>query len=400
MSPTPPAPPTGDRPTVFISYSHKDPEWVEALRIMMAPLTRSGIVGVWWDGEIKAGTAWREEIDHAMAAAQVAVLLASKHFYDSDFIMNEEVPYLLEAAKTRDISILWVPISHALHSHGPFATIQAVHDPKIPLSALKGAELDEALREICLKIEKAVRRQPGESIGSVTHSAMQSPAPRLDLGRLPTSGPEFVGRETEMDRLAAAWDDPAIHVVTLVAFGGVGKSALVSRWLDRRSVAGWPGVHRALDWSFYSQGTEERVTSADRFLDYALRFFGDPDPTAGSARDRGLRLAELVRREKTLLVLDGVEPLQHPPGPLAGRLKDPGLAALLKVSLPRTPASASSPPASTSSISTTSPRPLRNGIWNTSPLRLAPCYCGASVLKGRIRSCGTPPRRWAAMPWR
>src|SRR6185369_247193 len=66
------------------------------------------------------------------------------------------------------------------------------------------------------------------------------------------------------------------------------------------------------------------------FLDYALQFFGDPGPTAGAARDRGLRLAELVRREKTLLVLDGVEPLQHPPGPLAGKLKDPGLAALLK----------------------------------------------------------------------
>jgi tetratricopeptide (TPR) repeat protein len=329
MSPTPPASPTGDRPTVFISYSHRDPEWVEALRIMMAPLTRNGIVGVWWDGEIKAGTAWREEIDHAMAAAQVAVLLASKHFYASDFIMNEEVPYLLEAAKTRGVSILWIPVSPALHSHGPFAPIQAVHDPKIPLSALKGAELDETLKEICLKIEKAVRH-PTEPFESSPLSASQGSTPHLDLGRLPTSGPEFVGRDTEMDRLDAAWDDPATHVVTLVAFGGVGKSALVSRWLDRRAAAGWPGVRRALDWSFYSQGTEERVTSADRFLDHALRFFGDPEPTAGSARDRGLRLAELVRREKTLLVLDGVEPLQHPPGPLVGRLKDPGLAALLK----------------------------------------------------------------------
>jgi tetratricopeptide (TPR) repeat protein len=94
--------------------------------------------------------------------------------------------------------------------------------------------------------------------------------------------------------------------------------------------AGWKGARRVLDWSFYSQGTEERVTSADRFLDHALQFFGDPNPTAGAARDRGLRLAELIRREKALLILDGVEPLQHPPGPLAGRLKDPGLAALLK----------------------------------------------------------------------
>ncbi|HYN20783.1 MAG TPA: hypothetical protein VE078_07485, partial [Thermoanaerobaculia bacterium] len=154
--------------------------------------------------------------------------------------------------------------------------------------------------------------------------------PRLDLGRLPITGPLLIGRDTELARLDAAWEDPTIHVLTLVAFGGMGKSALVSHWLDRMAADDWRGARRVLDWSFYSQGTEDRVTSADRFLDHALGFFGDPDPTAGAPRDRGLRLADLVRKEKTLLALDGVEPLQHPPGPQAGRLKDPGLAALLK----------------------------------------------------------------------
>jgi tetratricopeptide (TPR) repeat protein len=154
---------------------------------------------------------------------------------------------------------------------------------------------------------------------------------RLDLGRLPIAGPLLIGRETEMARLDAAWEDPGLHVLTFIAFGGTGKSALVSHWLDRMSAAGWRGARRVLDWSFYSQGTEERVTSADRFLDHALAWFGDPNPKAGAPRDRGLRLADLVRQEKTLLVLDGVEPLQHPLNhPLAGQLKDPGLAALLK----------------------------------------------------------------------
>ena len=50
-----------------------------------------------------------------------------------------------------------------------------------------------------------------------------------------------------------------------------------------------------------------------------------------SAWDRGERLAELVAAEPTVLVLDGLEPLQHGPGPhdLEGRLKDPGVHALL-----------------------------------------------------------------------
>ena len=155
--------------------------------------------------------------------------------------------------------------------------------------------------------------------------------PDLATGRLPVPLPQLIGREAELDRLDVAWKDPAVHVLVLVAFGGVGKSALVQHWMDSLAAAGWPGARRVFDWSFYSQGSEERVTSADRFLDEALAWFGDPDPKAGTPRDRGLRLANLVRQEKTLLILDGIEPLQHPPNsPLAGRLKDPALSALLK----------------------------------------------------------------------
>jgi tetratricopeptide (TPR) repeat protein len=93
----------------------------------------------------------------------------------------------------------------------------------------------------------------------------------------------------------------------------------------------WGGAERVYGWSFYSQGTQEQTpASADVFIDRALRWLGDPDPTRGSPRDRGLRLAERVRQQKTLLVIDGVEPLQHPPGPQAGKIRDPALAALVK----------------------------------------------------------------------
>ena len=162
--------------------------------------------------------------------------------------------------------------------------------------------------------------------------AEERPALLIDLGRLPIPGPHFVGRDTELARLDAAWEDPRTHVLTLIAFGGIGKSALVARWMDRMAADDWRGATRVLDWSFYSQGTEDRITSAEAFIDHALRFFGNPDSKAGSLHDRGARLAHLIRKERSLLVLDGIEPLQYPPGrpEIEGRLKDPGLAALLK----------------------------------------------------------------------
>jgi Trypsin-like peptidase domain len=141
------------------------------------------------------------------------------------------------------------------------------------------------------------------------------------------------GRETELEALDAAWASEAQNVFTQLAGGGAGKTSLVFHWVQTRFAAkGWPGIERYFDWSFYSQGAgESRQTSADLFIAKALEFFGDPDPTHGGAHERGARLAWLIRQHRTLLVLDGIEPLQYPPGdPQVGRLKDPALEALLR----------------------------------------------------------------------
>jgi hypothetical protein len=147
---------------------------------------------------------------------------------------------------------------------------------------------------------------------------------------------KLFGREPWLAELNAAWANrDSTHVCTLVAWGGVGKTSLVAHWVQQRFVAhDWPGVERYFDWSFYSQGTgESRQTSSDLFISRALTFFGDKDPTLGGPWERGERLARLVRKRRTLLVLDGIEPLQYPAGDPSGQggmLKDQGLAALLQ----------------------------------------------------------------------
>ncbi len=140
---------------------------------------------------------------------------------------------------------------------------------------------------------------------------------------------ELFGPEEETRWLQACWDEGA-HVATLVAPGGVGKSALVHDWLRKMQAADWGGAERVYGWSFYSQGTKETQLSADSFIHEALVFFGDPEPDAGSPWEKGERLARLVRKRRVLLVLDGMEPLQWGPGEQEGRVKDPALARLLR----------------------------------------------------------------------
>ena len=137
-----------------------------------------------------------------------------------------------------------------------------------------------------------------------------APPEKIDISRLPVTGAELFGRERELALLDDAWESGKTHVVSLVGWGGVGKSTLVNKWLERLRADNYRGAARVFGWSFYSQGTGERVTSADQFIAQALQWFGDPDPARGSPWDKGERLAALVRAQKTLLILDGMEPLQ------------------------------------------------------------------------------------------
>jgi tetratricopeptide (TPR) repeat protein len=154
------------------------------------------------------------------------------------------------------------------------------------------------------------------------------PAPDISIGRLPVTSRDLFGREAELAWLDECWAE-GVYVASIIAWGGVGKSALVNAWLARLRDAGWPRAEKVFGWSFYSQGTD-RLSSSDEFIDVALRWFGDVDPKVGSPWDKGERLASLVRKQRTLLVLDGVEPLQWGPGVEQGKLKDPALQALVK----------------------------------------------------------------------
>ncbi|MFP3941017.1 MAG: SEFIR domain-containing protein [Thermoanaerobaculia bacterium] len=160
-------------------------------------------------------------------------------------------------------------------------------------------------------------------------SALVGDKPRVSTAKLPATGPTFVAREGELARLDAAWEE-GLNVLAFVAMGGAGKSALVNRWLDRLQEDGWRGAERVLGWSFWSQGTDSAGASSEEFSDYALDWLGYRGDPITSPWRRGEVLARLVRERRTLLVLDGLEPLQHPPGTQKGKIRDPTVQALVR----------------------------------------------------------------------
>src|SRR5260370_24616759 len=149
---------------------------------------------------------------------------------------------------------------------------------------------------------------------------------------LPITTRRLFGREDEMETLTQAWSSERCRILSLVAFGGAGKSALVNTWLTQMRDQDYLGAEKVFAWSFYSQGTKENVVSADLFVNQALTWLAPNDPLPLNPFARGLTLARLIKKHRFLLVLDGLEPLQHPISAhyVGAPLTDDSIRALLE----------------------------------------------------------------------
>jgi serine/threonine protein kinase/tetratricopeptide (TPR) repeat protein len=186
----------------------------------------------------------------------------------------------------------------------------------------------DARRRITLQ---SLRKTPPTAtrVGTPKPPAKLGPK-KISVARLPITGTDLFGREEDIAFLDRAWANQHINVVTIVAWAGVGKSTLVNHWLGRMAAKHYRSAKLVFGWSFYTQGSSGGTSSADEFLDAALTWFEDPDPRLGTAWEKGERLAKLIAHRRTLLVLDGLEALQNPPGPQEGRVREPSLQALLR----------------------------------------------------------------------
>jgi tetratricopeptide (TPR) repeat protein len=320
----------GSEHSVFVSYSHRDEPWKDRLLVHLEAVAHAGQATVWDDRQIGGGDQWYTEIRAAMERASVAVCLITPDFLRSEFCTQEEIPHLLELRQSRGLRLVPVLVHPCAWERVIWlSSLQLLPRDGKSVSADFRDREDEALAAVVAEIEKAIQDPTYRPAPPVARwPALADDL--VEITRLPMTGYELFGRQGELAQLDLAWDNYETNVLTFVGWGGVGKSTLVRKWLERLAGDSYRGARRVFGWSFHSQGSRERVTSADEFVDEALRWFGDPDPLVGSPWDKGERLAELVQREQTLLVLDGLEPLQSGSELEAGRIKDPALGTLLE----------------------------------------------------------------------
>lgn len=141
--------------TIFISYAHEDRKWVDELSKFIKPWLRKKRVRLWDDHQIQSGDKWEEKINTALEEANVAVLIVTKDFFNSNYITNHELPKILEKNKDNEFKLFWIAAGYSPYKATTLNSIQAANDPENPLESMTADQVNKTLSTIANSISEA-----------------------------------------------------------------------------------------------------------------------------------------------------------------------------------------------------------------------------------------------------
>jgi hypothetical protein len=303
---------------VFVSYKHLDTD----VRDILVEALQAAKLSVWWDTKLVSG-AWRPQLADRINSCKLVVALWSNQVSASPDEVRDE----MSSARTLDrLMVLRTDGAEIPKLFGDqnFMPFDGWNDP---------AKRKSQLETIVAEVRRRVAAPKYEVVEKASSRTSLVAAP--EFGDIPGAPDRLVGREAELAMLRDAWASrppKKVNAVVLHALGGAGKSALLRTFANELLAAGGGGAARIYGWSAYSQGSgEQKRADADGFISKALVDFGFEDKLPGDPVERARALARLIQKERVLLLLDGLEPLQDPPSLNKGRFKDKGLAELIRL---------------------------------------------------------------------
>jgi hypothetical protein len=160
-----------------------------------------------------------------------------------------EIATILERQRNgHDVQIYPIVLSPFPQSAAPASLLALNLRPRLdrPLSGFsrheRGVEISKIADEIVgmLRRRIAARAPPTKRL---------KPPGYVHITGLPETAYEhLVGRDDELKRLDDAWTNAKTNIISLIAEGGAGKSALVNEWLKRLQAENYRGAETLLGW--------------------------------------------------------------------------------------------------------------------------------------------------------
>lgn len=254
---------------IFVSYSHLDRRWIDkeyAYNIILY-LARSLArldVQIWFDHSLIPGDKFKEVIEARIDSADIAILLVSQNFLNSDFIREVELPRIEARASAGELQVIpiltgnceWQDLkmvgSRQMLPRGPRPLIEFVGQP---------ADWDRVQFEILLAVKQNLRRVDDA----------RTAAARPEIG---SPGRQPVSAAKELTRLHAGLQGftrrriIALVGLTIVAASpfGIWRADRVKRSRDART-----GVQNGVTIDHVPLSANELAAIDTKLADYAAQ---------------------------------------------------------------------------------------------------------------------------------
>jgi len=140
------------KPKIFISYSHEDEEWKDFIRTFLD----NDLFDVWDDRNIDLGAKWYKDILSELNSCDIALLLISRSFLQSEFIKQKEIPIFLERCEKGEVKVVYFIISPCSWKHYNWiASLQGYPKDNTPLN--KFQEQNHVKFKDCPSIQNEVQ---------------------------------------------------------------------------------------------------------------------------------------------------------------------------------------------------------------------------------------------------
>jgi TIR domain/prokaryotic YEATS domain len=142
---------------IFFCYAHEDEALLNKLKTHLRPLQRQGLIDIWYDRDINAGTEWEREIKEQLNSAQIILLLVSPDFMNSDYCYSIEMKRALERDKRGEAKVIPI-ILRPVDWQGVLGRLQALPTDAKPVTSSSWYSLDDAFFDIAEGIKKLAEK--------------------------------------------------------------------------------------------------------------------------------------------------------------------------------------------------------------------------------------------------
>jgi WD40 repeat protein len=142
---------------IFFCYAHADEDLLKKLKIQLSPLLNQGLIDVWHDRNISAGTDWEQEIKEQLNTAQIILLLVSPDFMASKYINTVELKRAIERHQRGEARVIPI-ILRPVYWQGVLGKLQALPTDAKPVVDRYWHTLDEALNDVAEGIRIVVEQ--------------------------------------------------------------------------------------------------------------------------------------------------------------------------------------------------------------------------------------------------